>query len=197
MVRRFHESRRAPHHRADADVLSTSSTTCVWIPSRRPGITRFTRRPPSGSSASCSGAEWVYHRPARRRYGGDDCPIAVCRPVLFTSAVVATVLALLAFVIYAAVGLEARLSAHRAFVHRLWIVLERYRSLLAEVEEGIVDGPALLRRRDELIHDLHAIYEFGFGLGSARPRERPAAGTAGSARGLKRYPLTAAISALM
>jgi hypothetical protein len=40
---------------------------------------------------------------------------------------------------------------------------ERYRSLLAEVHEGIVDTPTLLRRRDELIHDLHAIYEFGFG----------------------------------
>jgi hypothetical protein len=79
------------------------------------------------------------------------------------AAVVATALALLAFVIYTSVGLEARLYAHRAFVQRLWIVSERYRSLLAEVEEGIVDGPALVRRRDELIHDLHAIYEFAFG----------------------------------
>jgi hypothetical protein len=78
-------------------------------------------------------------------------------------AIVATALALGAFAMYAVLGLEARLYAHRAFVHRLWIASERYRSLLAEVHEGIVDGPALLQRRDELIHDVHAIYEFGFG----------------------------------
>ena len=80
------------------------------------------------------------------------------------AAVVASALALIAFAMYAVLGLEARLYAHRAFVHRLWLVSERYRSLLAEVHEGIVDGPALLQRRDELIHDVHAIYEFGFGV---------------------------------
>jgi hypothetical protein len=80
------------------------------------------------------------------------------------AAVVATTLALIAFATYAVLGLEARLYARRAFVHRLWIISERYRSLLAEVQEGMVDGPTLLRRRDELIRDVHAIYEFGFGV---------------------------------
>ena len=75
--------------------------------------------------------------------------------------------ALIAFAIYAVLGLEARLYAHRAFVHRLWIVSERYRSLLAEVQDGKVDGTALLQRRDELIRDVHAIYEFGFGADQA------------------------------
>jgi hypothetical protein len=79
------------------------------------------------------------------------------------AAVVTTALAFLAFVTYLVLGLEARLHAHRGFVHRLWIVAERYRSLLAEVHDGTVDPTALLRRRDELIHDLHVIYEFGFG----------------------------------
>jgi hypothetical protein len=83
------------------------------------------------------------------------------------AAVVATALALFAFAVYAVLGPEARLFAHRSFAHRLWIVSERYRSLLAEVQEGIVDGPTLLRRRDELIHDLHAIYDFGFGVDQA------------------------------
>jgi len=81
--------------------------------------------------------------------------------------VVTSTLALIAFAIYAVLGLEARLYAHRAFVHRLWIVSERYRSLLAEVQEGKVDGTALLQRRDELIRDVHAIYEFGFGADQA------------------------------
>jgi hypothetical protein len=71
--------------------------------------------------------------------------------------------ALFAFAVYVVLGLEARLFAHRSFAHRLWIVSEAYRSLLAEVHEGIVDSPTLLRRRDELIRDVHAIYEFGFG----------------------------------
>ena len=78
------------------------------------------------------------------------------------AAVVATALAL-----YAVLGLEARLFAHRSFAHRLWLMSERYRSLLAEVQEGMVSTPELLRRRDELIHDVHAIYEFAFGAEQA------------------------------
>ena len=83
------------------------------------------------------------------------------------TAAIASAIALLGFVVYVVLGLEARLFAHRSFAHRLWIISERYRSLLAEVHEGIVDGPALLRRRDELIHDVHAIYEFSFGADQA------------------------------
>jgi hypothetical protein len=83
------------------------------------------------------------------------------------AAVVATALALFAFVLYIVLGLEARLFAHRSFAHRLWLISERYRSLLAEVNDGTVDPPTLLRRRDELIHDLHAIYEFGFSADQA------------------------------
>lgn len=83
------------------------------------------------------------------------------------AAVAASIVSLLAFAIYMAFGLEARLFAHRAFAHRLWLVSERYRSLLAEVHEGIVDPQTLLRRRDDLIADVHAIYEFGFGADQA------------------------------
>jgi hypothetical protein len=83
------------------------------------------------------------------------------------AAVATTTLALFAFAVYVVLGLESRLFAHRAFAHRLWIVSEGYRSLLAEVHEGIVDGPTLLRRRDELIREVHAIYEFGFGVDQA------------------------------
>jgi hypothetical protein len=79
------------------------------------------------------------------------------------AAVVATALALFNFSMYAVLGLEGRLFAHRAFAHRLWLVSEKYRSLLSEVHEGIVETPALLRRRDDLIREVHAIYEIGFG----------------------------------
>jgi hypothetical protein len=83
------------------------------------------------------------------------------------AAVATTGLALLAFVMYVVLGLEARLFAHRSFAQRLWLVSERYRSLLAEVHDGVVDGPMLLHRRDELIRDVHAIYEFGFAADQA------------------------------
>lgn len=78
-------------------------------------------------------------------------------------AVVASAAALLAFAMYGILGLEARLFAHRSFAHRLWLVSERYRSLLSEVADGTVDGQALLRRRDELLAALHTIYEIGLG----------------------------------
>ena len=78
------------------------------------------------------------------------------------AAAVTTALALLAFAVYTVLGLEGRLFAHRSFAHRLWLVSERYRSLLAEIHDGIVDQQAILQRRDELIRDVHAIYEFSF-----------------------------------
>jgi len=77
--------------------------------------------------------------------------------------VVASAAALLAFAVYAILGVEARLFAHRSFAHRLWLVSERYRSLLSEVSDGTVDGQMLLRHRDELLAALHAIYEIGLG----------------------------------
>ena len=72
--------------------------------------------------------------------------------------------ALCVFAVSATVGLEARLFAHRAFAHRLWLMSERYRSLLSEFADGSIDGPTLIRRRDELMQDLYTIYEFNFSI---------------------------------
>jgi conflict system pore-forming effector with SLATT domain len=83
------------------------------------------------------------------------------------ASVAAATLAFVGFALYIVLGLEARLYAHRSFAHRLWLVSERYRSLLAEINEGTVDGPTVLRRRDELIHELYAMYEFAFGVDQA------------------------------
>jgi hypothetical protein len=77
-------------------------------------------------------------------------------------AVAATLLALFGFVFYIAVGFEGRVLAHRSLSQRLWLVSERYRSLLAEIEDGMVEGQALLRRRDDLINELHAAYDDRF-----------------------------------
>jgi hypothetical protein len=83
------------------------------------------------------------------------------------AAIGTAMLALVGFAMYGVLGLESRVFAHRAFAHRLWLVAERYRSLLSEVNDDRVDGPMLVRRRDELVADLDAIYQFAFGLDQA------------------------------
>jgi hypothetical protein len=82
-------------------------------------------------------------------------------------AAVATSLALFGFVFYIALGLEGRVLAHRALSQRLWLVSERYRSLMAEIEDGAIDRPTLLRRRDELISQLHNAYDDRFSADQA------------------------------
>jgi hypothetical protein len=83
------------------------------------------------------------------------------------TAIGAGMFALVCFSIYGALGLESRLFAHRLFAQRLWLVAERYRLLLAEVNDNVVDGPALLERRNELVAELDSIYQFAFGVDHA------------------------------
>jgi hypothetical protein len=81
--------------------------------------------------------------------------------------IAATVLAGLALAghtLYVAIGVESRVYSHRLFAHRLWVMCERYRSLLAEVQDGLIDDTAILHRRDTLIEQVHAAYEQGFSV---------------------------------
>ena len=78
------------------------------------------------------------------------------------TAAIATSAAALGFALYSVVGLESRVVAHRAFAHELWLVSEKYRSLLAESNDGLIDPHVLLQRRDQLIERVHSIYEGGF-----------------------------------
>jgi conflict system pore-forming effector with SLATT domain len=79
-------------------------------------------------------------------------------------AVAASALALIVFALHSVFGLEARINAHRAFAHRVWLVAQRFRALVAEIDEGLVDRAAQLQRRDELLHELHEVYGHGFGV---------------------------------
>jgi hypothetical protein len=83
------------------------------------------------------------------------------RPVLMATAVAAA-LAFLTYTIYLSLGLESRVFAHRGYAQRLWVVCERYRALLAEVQDGMLDRESILQRRDDLIAQLHAVYEHPF-----------------------------------
>jgi hypothetical protein len=79
------------------------------------------------------------------------------------AAIVLAAAATLGFTFYSVLGFESRVASHRALAHSLWLVAERYRSLMAEAGDELLDMPTILRRRDELIADVHAIYERGFG----------------------------------
>jgi hypothetical protein len=79
--------------------------------------------------------------------------------------IAAAVLAATAFAAHAAMiayGIDGRIASHRHIAHRLWLMCERYRALLNEIQDGLVDKAALLQRRDALTEQVHAIYEQGF-----------------------------------
>jgi hypothetical protein len=80
------------------------------------------------------------------------------------AAVVAAGLAFGAHASYLAVGVEGRVHAHRSCAHRLWLVCDRYRSLLSEIEDGLLDGTSILQRRDELSAEVHTAYDQPFSL---------------------------------
>lgn len=84
------------------------------------------------------------------------------------AAVVAASLAFAGHAAYIAWGFEGRVYAHRVCAHNLWLVCERHRALLAEIQDGAVDRAAILERRDELTAEMHSAY------GQTFPLDQPA-----------------------
>ena len=80
------------------------------------------------------------------------------------AAVIAAGLAAAGHAAYIAWGFEGRVNAHRVCAHNLWLVCERHRALLAEIQDGAVDRGTILRRRDELTDETHAAYAQMFPL---------------------------------
>jgi hypothetical protein len=81
--------------------------------------------------------------------------------------IIAAVIAGVAFVCQVATvayGIEARVYSHRLLAHRLWLMCERYRGLLTEIQDGLADDAAILHRREILSEQVHATYEQGFPL---------------------------------
>ena len=79
------------------------------------------------------------------------------------------------YALSAAMNLDARAYAHRACAARLWAVCEKYRSLLAEAHDGLIDVPAVTERRDGLQREVQAVYDHGL------PADRDAYQIAGQA----------------
>jgi conflict system pore-forming effector with SLATT domain len=79
--------------------------------------------------------------------------------------IIAAIVAAVAFALHAAAaayGIEARVYSHRLIAHRLWQMCERYRGLLSEIQDGLVDTAEILARREVLTAQVHAIYEQAF-----------------------------------
>jgi hypothetical protein len=62
-------------------------------------------------------------------------------------------------VLQLSLNLEGTILAHRSAATRLWLIREKYRALLADLNDGHVDSGQIRARRDALTNELHAIYE--------------------------------------
>jgi hypothetical protein len=80
------------------------------------------------------------------------------------AAVIAASLAFAGYAVYVGWGFEGRVAAHRLCARNLWLVCERYRSLLTEIRDGLLDRDAIIRRRDELAVETHHAYGLAFPL---------------------------------
>ena len=58
-----------------------------------------------------------------------------------------------------ALDFEARAFAHRACAAQLWLLCEKYRALLADVHDGLIDLPETTARRDHLMREVQNVYE--------------------------------------
>jgi len=73
------------------------------------------------------------------------------------------------FLLYAAslvFDLGPRIQAHRSTATRFWLLCEKYRALLTEIQDGLIDMPQVRERRDALIADVHAVMERSGELGA-------------------------------
>ena len=60
---------------------------------------------------------------------------------------------------YVGFNQQPRIQGHLACSARLWLVCEKYRGLLAEMHEGLLDLPALRDRRNALLQEAATVFE--------------------------------------
>lgn len=79
--------------------------------------------------------------------------------VFQTVAATITALAFVACAAYIALDPEPRVYGHRASAARLWLVCEKYRALLTEVHDELLDVAEITRRRDALLQEASAAFD--------------------------------------
>lgn len=75
------------------------------------------------------------------------------------AAAVAAAAGFVACAVYTALDSEPRIYGHRASAARLWLLSEKYRALLADVHDEVIDMPTLMKRRDALLQEAAAVFE--------------------------------------
>jgi hypothetical protein len=80
------------------------------------------------------------------------------RQAQFAAAALSTT-ALVGLSIAFALDFEARAFAHRACAARLWLLAEKYRALLADAHDGLIDLEQTTARRDALMREVQNVYE--------------------------------------
>jgi hypothetical protein len=90
--------------------------------------------------------------------GASFLALAQGQPVQIAAAAL-SVSALLGYTIVVSLDFDSRAYAHRACAARLWLLGEKYRALLAEVHDGLIEMPDVTARRDALMREVQAVYE--------------------------------------
>jgi hypothetical protein len=75
------------------------------------------------------------------------------------AAAVMTATAFAAFAVNIAFDPAPRIYGHRACAARLWVLCEKYRALLTEMQDDLLDVPAATARRDALLQEFGALFE--------------------------------------
>jgi hypothetical protein len=84
---------------------------------------------------------------------------ATWRPSWYIAAAVAAVCAFATCAAYVGFNQQPRIHGHRACSARLWVVCEKYRELLADMQEGQIDLSVLRDRRNALLQEAAAVFE--------------------------------------
>jgi conflict system pore-forming effector with SLATT domain len=84
---------------------------------------------------------------------------AVMRGGLYTMASAAlSAIAFAAAAAFVAFDPETRVYGHRTTAARLWVICEKYRALLAEIHDQLLDLPAVAQRRDALLKEASELF---------------------------------------
>jgi hypothetical protein len=83
---------------------------------------------------------------------------AVRGGVYTMAAAVLSTLAFAAGASFVAIDPETRVYAHRTTAARLWLVCEKYRALLTEIHDQLIDVPMIARRRDALLKEASELF---------------------------------------
>jgi hypothetical protein len=68
-------------------------------------------------------------------------------------------IAFAAFAAFVGIDPDARVYGHRTTAARLWLMCEKYRALLTEIHDQLIDLPTVSQRRDALMKEVSELFE--------------------------------------